>query len=400
MKKTIVYTVWLSAWLLLLGYNGQAIDSRSIEDVLLGQQDGMIIKGQVSDENTGEPLPGVNVYIEGTTAGTITDPDGFFELTLTDQDAVIIFSFIGYETRNFVYDGSPFLNITLKPGSQLLEETVVVGFGRQKKISVTGSLTTVNPNILMTSSSQLSNSFAGRMAGVVSVQRSGEPGNNNSEFWIRGISTFGANNTPLVFLDGVEIHSGGDLNSIDPAIIESFTVLKDASSTALYGARGANGVILITTKNGISTDEPIVSVNIQTSVNTPTMLPEFTDAVTYMNMANEAVYNSNPNAPQKYSQMQIDGTSNSLDPYLFPEVNWMEELFRQYSYKQYANLNIRGGSDAVQYFSSVSYTNSTGLIRAPEDNDNNIGFNRLNIQNNLTTHLSKTTKLQINVILL
>jgi TonB-linked SusC/RagA family outer membrane protein len=403
MKKTTLGTICLSVLTLLLGYDGQAVDYSTVtesEIIVSGelkQQREIIIRGQVSDENTGEPLPGVNVYIQGTTTGTISGQDGRFELTIEDPNVIIVFSFIGYETRTIEYDGIPFLNVTLKSGSQLLEETVVVGFGRQKKISVTGSLTTVNPDILKTSSSQLSNSFAGRMAGVVSVQRSGEPGSNNSEFWIRGISTFGVNNTPLVFLDGVEIHSGGDLNSIDPAIIESFTVLKDASSTALYGARGANGVILITTKNGIISDEPIVSVNLQTSVNTPTKLPEFTDAVTYMRMANEAVYNSNPNAPQKYSKEQIDGTLNSLDPYLFPNVNWMEELFRQYSHKQYANLNIRGGSKAVQYFSSVSYTNSTGLIRAPENTDNNIGFNRLNIQNNLTTHLSKSTQLQINV---
>jgi len=364
---------------------------------LFAQHGQIKVSGVVTDSETGEGLPGVSVFVKGTINGTSTDIDGKYTITFNNAESTIAFSYIGYKTEEVNYSGNNTINISLTTNAQVLDEAVVVGFSKQKKISVTGSVSTIKPAELQTSSTQLSNAFAGRLAGVMSVQRSGEPGANNSEFWIRGISTFGVNNTPLIFLDGVEIHSGGDLNSIDPSTIESFSVLKDASSTALYGARGANGVILITTKNGIVSDKPIVSVQYRSKVNTPTKLPEFTDAVTYMNMANEAVQNSNPNAPKKYSDWQIDGTNKGLDPYLFPNVNWMDELFRQYSQEQYANVNLRGGGPTVQYFTSVSYTHSNGLIKEPIENDNNLNFDRLNIQNNITSNLSKTTKLQVNI---
>lgn len=362
------------------------------------QKQNQTVTGRVIDTETKESIVGASVYVESDpSTGTMTDFDGNYTLEIKVENAVIIFSFIGYETQRIQYAGEKVLDVGLIEDKQLLEELVVVGFSQQKKINVTGSITTVKASELQTSSTQLTNGFAGRLAGVVSVQRSGEPGRNNSDFWIRGISTFSGSNTPLIFMDGVEIHSGGDLNSIDPAIIENFTVLKDASSTALYGARGANGVILITTKTGIVSDKPIIEVKVQNTVNTPTMLPQFTDAVTYMNMANEAVLNSNPNAPQKYTTEQIEGTNKGLDPWLFPNVNWMDELFSKYSYQQYANLNIRGGSEQVQYFSSVSFTNSTGLIKEPQDAENNIGFNRINIQTNLTSRITNSTKLQVNI---
>ncbi|MEN8139305.1 MAG: TonB-dependent receptor [Bacteroidota bacterium] len=364
---------------------------------LFAQQGKIEVSGAVRDSETGEGLPGVSVFVKGTIIGTSTDFDGNYKIELDDAKSTIAFSFIGYKTEEVDYAGNNIINISLIPDSQVLDEAVVVGFSKQKKISVTGSVTAIKPSELQTSSTNITNAFAGRMAGVMAVQRSGEPGSNGSEFWIRGISTFGANNTPLVFLDGVEIHAGGDLNSIDPSTIESFSVLKDASSTALYGARGANGVILITTKNGIVSDKPIVNVQVRSKISTPTSLPEMADAVTYMNMANEAVRNSNPNAPQKYSAWQIDGTERGLDPNLFPNVNWMDELFNQFQMEEYANVNIRGGGPSVQYFTSVSYTHSTGLIKEPKENDNGINFNRLNIQNNLTSNLSKTTKLQVNV---
>jgi len=407
MKNRFTFKFFFFAFIFLISSSSFANDTediygkRKIRPISLleesDQQFPVEIKGRVIASDDGLGLPGVSVVEEGTSNGVSTDFDGNFTININNKNSVLLFSFIGYKTKSVKYDGANVLRVILDPDTQMLEEAVVVGFGTQKKISVTGSVTSIKPGELKTSSTQLTNSFAGRMAGVVSVQRSGEPGSNSSDFWIRGISTFGANNTPLVFLDGVEIHAGGDLNSLDPAIIENFTVLKDASSTALYGARGANGVILITTKNGVVSDKPIISARIESSINTPTILPQFTDAVTYMNMANEAVHNSNPNASPKYSQEQIDGTQNGLDPYLFPNVDWMDELFKQYSYRQYANVNIRGGSETVRYFSSVSYTNDSGLIRAPEGNDNNLDFNRLNMQNNLSINISKTTLLEVKI---
>ncbi|MEN8155621.1 MAG: TonB-dependent receptor [Bacteroidota bacterium] len=358
---------------------------------------GIEITGTVRDAE-GIEIPGANIFVKGTTTGTITDMNGYYSIEVPDESATLVFSFIGYATQEVVVGSRTVINVEMAVDAAGIEELVVVGFGKQKKISVTGAITAVNPDILKTPSSSLSSSFAGRMPGVIAVQRSGEPGQDGSDFWIRGVSTFGAgsSNNPLIFLDGVQI-SNADLNALDPSIIENFTILKDASATALYGARGANGVILIVTKDGIASDKPMVSVRVESSLKSPTMLPEYSDAVTFMEMSNEARFNSNPERPLEYTQQKIDGTMQGLDPYLFPNVDWMSTVFKDYATHQYANVNIRGGSEKVQYFTSVSYTDDTGLMREGPDNDNNINFKRFNLQNNLTYDLSNSTKLDVRI---
>lgn len=311
-----------------------------------GLQAQITVSGQVVDSSDGSTLPGVSIIVEGTTIGTSTDFDGYYSIEVNNTDDVLSFSFIGYKTKQVKYKGKPVIDVALETDATVLEEAVVVGFGKQKKISVTGSVTAIKPGELKTSSTNLSNSFAGRMAGVVSIQRSSEPGADQSDFWIRGVATFGEHSAPLVYLDGAPITTG-DMNTLDPAIIEDFTILKDASATALYGAKGANGVILITTKSGIVSDKPEVNIRFESSMQTPTMMPEFADAITYMNVANEARMNQNPYAPTKYSQEKIIGTQEGYDEYLFPNVDWMNTIFRPVSQKQYLNANIRGGGKKV-----------------------------------------------------
>ena len=254
-----------------------------------------VVSGKVTDAD-GAPLPGVAIMVKGTHQGVSTDIDGNFSINITSEDAVLVFSYIGFIGQEIAVESQSSIHVTFIENVTGLEEVVVVGFGKQKKETVVGSITTIKPMALKTPSSNLSTSFAGRLAGVISVQRSGEPGNDNADFWIRGVSTFGANKSPLVFLDGVEI-STGDLNRLDPEIIQNFSILKDASATALYGARGANGVILVETKRG-KVGKPKISIRVENTFNKPTRLPEFTDAVNYMEMFNEARLNSGVDIPR------------------------------------------------------------------------------------------------------
>jgi TonB-linked SusC/RagA family outer membrane protein len=354
--------------------------------------------GKVTSEEGNQPLPGVNVIVKGTTTGTVTDVNGDYSITVPDKNAVLVFSFIGFITQEIAVDGKTVIDISLGEDAQQLDEIVVVGFGEQKKISVVGAVTTIKPKELKTPTSSLSQSFAGRLSGVVAVQRSGEPGRDAAQFWIRGMATFG-NTNPLVFLDGIEI-SIGDMNSIDPMNIENFSILKDASATAIYGARGANGVILIETKRGNDMGaKPEITAMVESSVVGPTKLPKFADAVTFMEMYNEARYNLNPYQQPKFNQEKIDGTREGLDPYVFPNVDWMEELFKDYATRQYANVNVRGGGKVARYYMATSYYRDQGMLRRTNVNDfnNNIDNQRFNFVNNISVNVSPTTELELNI---
>ncbi|WP_200975989.1 TonB-dependent receptor [Echinicola sp. 20G] len=359
-------------------------------------QDERKIRGVVMDKS-GVTIPGANIIEVGTTNGTATDIDGNFEITLTTTSPVIKVSFVGYQSLEVNIGASSVYEIVLEEDQEALDEVVVVGFGEQKKVSVVGSVTTIKPKELKIPTSNLSQSFAGRLSGVVAVQRSGEPGRDAAQFWIRGLATFG-NTNPLVFMDGIEI-SIGDMNSIDPMNIENFSILKDASATAIYGARGANGVILIETKRGEILDKPQVNIMMENSFMSPTKLPEFADAVTFMEMYNTARRNQNPFQPAKYTEEKIQGTRDGLDPYVFPNVDWMDELFKDYSTRQYANVNVRGGGTMAKYYMAVSYYKDQGILRKTDVNDfnNNIDQNRYNFVNNITVNVSPTTELELNL---
>ena len=247
------------------------------------------VTGTVFDANTKEILVGANVKLKGTDVGTITDLDGNFSISVNSSKDVLVVSYMGYKTVEQAVEDMGVIKIELPSDSELLNEVVVVGFGTQKKVSVVGSITNVKAASLKVPTSSLTNSFGGRLAGVIATTSSGEPGKDASQFYIRGIGTFGGRATPLIMLDGVEI-SSTDLNYIPAENIESFSILKDASATAIYGARGANGVMLVTTKSGKENEKTRINVSVENSFNVPMSFPDFVDGVTYMEMANEARY--------------------------------------------------------------------------------------------------------------
>ena len=358
--------------------------------------------GRVVNEK-GDGIADASIKISGKTKGIVTDAKGYFKIKANDNDT-LVFTYVGYEEQRIaVSKNKDIIEVSLKPVVVPIAEVVVVGYGKQKKASVVGAVSTVNAADLEGPGSQLSQTFAGNVAGVIAVQSSGEPGKNAASFWIRGVATPGTT-TPLVFLDGVEI-STGDMNSIDPVNIESFSVLKDASATALYGARGANGVVLITTKRGKNLAKPVITTLVENSFVSPTKLPKFADAVTYMNDYNEAVANDNifvygnPNLPLKYTQDQINGTQKGLNPYIYPNVDWYNILFKPVSLRQHANINIRGGSAKARYYMGASYYRDEGILKNQPNNgfNNNIIAQRFNFINNISVDVTKTTEAELNI---
>ena len=352
------------------------------------------IKGKVIDE-TGATVIGATVVIKSDPSkGTVTNMDGEFSIKAPTNEMLVI-SYVGYKSvEQPAVDG---MVVRLSPDSELLDEVVVTAFGTgQKKASLVGSVQTIRPKELKVPASNLSASFAGRLAGVVAVQRSGAPGADGADFWIRGISSTNASN-PLIILDGVQI-SAGDLNTLDPEVIEGFSILKDATATALYGSRGANGVVIVTTKTGADMAKPTVNVRLEGYINTPTSTPKFVDGPQFMELFNEAIGNlSTGDLP--YSAEKIANTRSGVDPYAFPNVMWYDELFNNIAFNQKANLNIRGGGKKLNYFLSVSADHQTGMLKPASnqyyDYNNQLDFWRYAFQNNIQMNLSESTQIAL-----
>lgn len=275
------------------------------------------MKGYVGDEN-GEPVIGATVLESGTQNGVITDVDGIFTIQLA-KNASLTISYVGYQKKTVVVKDKKFISVNLTPDrSMMLDEVVVVGFGKQKKESLVGAVQAVKPEDLKMTSSNLSTSFAGNVPGIIAVQTQGEPGSDEAKFYIRGISTFGSNTSPLIILDGVEINATM-MNNIPPESIASFSVLKDATATSLYGSRGANGVIIVTTKQGQLSEKMSVDIRFDNTFSMPTYVQKMADGPTYMDMYNEAVYNqaiaNNQEYEPFYSRDKIDKTRANANPY-------------------------------------------------------------------------------------
>lgn len=354
--------------------------------------------GVVTESGTGEPIPGASVKIKDTTLGTTTDLDGKFEIAVAPSDVLVI-SFIGYATKEIKVGNQKVLSVTLSDDAKQLEEVVVTAFGTgQKKETVTGSIQSVRPADLKVPSANLSTAFAGRLSGVISYQRSGEPGNNGADFFIRGVATMNGA-TPLIVLDGVEI-SKADLNALDPEVIESFSVLKDATASAMYGTRGANGVLIIKTKSGSDLEKPIIGVRVEAYVNTPIKRPKIANAETFMRMYNEAVTNQGT-GDVLYSDEKIYATMNNLNPYAFPNVDWYKEIFKSATFNQKANFNVRGGTSKITYFMNVNVNHETGMLKDRSSDffsyKNNIDYMKYAFQNNVDFHMSKTSTLSLHL---
>lgn len=309
-------------------------------------------------------------------------------------------SYIGYVTKKVKVGSQKVISVTLSEDAQQLDEVVVTAFGTgQKKETITGSIQSVRPSDLLVPSANLSSSFAGRLSGVIAYQRSGEPGQNSADFFIRGVATMNGATSPLIILDGVEV-SKADLNSLDPEVIESFSVLKDATASAMYGTRGANGVLIIKTKSGSDLERPIIGVRIEGYVNTPIKKPEIVDGPTYMRLYNEAVTNQGTGAVL-YSDERINGTINNLNPYIYPNVDWYKEVFKDATFNQKANFNVRGGTSKITYFMNVNMNHETGMLKDRSSDffsyKNNIDYMKYAFQNNVDFHLSKSSTISLHL---
>lgn len=303
-----------------------------------------------------EPMVGVTVLLKGTSQGVTTDAEGRFFIDVPDKKSVLSFGFVGYQMQEIVVGSRINLHVILEEQVSELDEVVVVGYGTQRKLSVVGAVEGLAPKDLQIGTNRsLSNNLAGQLSGVIAVQRTGEPGKDNSDFWIRGISTFAGGSTPLVLVDGVE----RSLNDMDPAEIESFSILKDAAASAVYGVRGANGVILINTKRG-EVGPPKVSLRYEVAMSEPTKLPEFVDATTYMEVMNAIASDSRITLP--FSQKQIGLTKSRYDTDLYPDVDWIDAITKKHAWNQRVNVNVNGGSPVLRYNVTASVYNERGIM--------------------------------------
>lgn len=377
LKKNGIFLVciWLPCLLLFPGW-------------LLAQN---LIKGNVTDE-AGEIIVGASVIIKGTTIGTVTDKDGNFILNLTPDQKNVMVSFIGYETTEITINGQRLIKVVLKAKDQGIGEVQVVGFGEQRKESVIGSISSVSVGNLKTPVGKVSSSLAGKMAGIVAVQRSGEPG-AGADFWIRGVSTFGANNRPLVLVDGIE----RPLDLVEVEDIETFSILKDATATAVYGVRGANGVVLVTTRKG-KEGKPAISIKAENGFLSPTRMPKMANAEQFIDLYNE-VYSEANNGRLFYSEEDKQKYLNGTDPDLYPNVNWMDEIYKEMTTSRRVTANITGGTPMVRFYVSGSVYKENGIFNAEKGTQYNpsLDWTRYNFRSNVDINLHRTTVLNLSL---
>ena len=363
----------------------------AIPSYLLAQQN--TVTGRVIEKEIGEPLPGVTIIVDGSTRGVTTDFDGTFEIRVSPSDK-LVFSFIGMESQTIEVGNKTFIEIELSPTPNELDEVTIVAFGKQKKESVIGAITTVSPADLKVPSSNLTTALAGNVAGIIAYQRSGEPGQDNADFFVRGITTFGANTSPLILIDNIEL-TATDLARLQPDDIESFSIMKDATATALYGARGANGVILVTTKRG-KEGPARVFARLETSISSPTTNIDLADPVTYMKSYNEAIATRDPLGDLMYSNDKIEQTGKpNANRLIYPSNDWHDMLFKDYSNSKRANVSIRGGGKVASYYISGAFTHDTGILNVDKRNtfNNNIDSRNYTLRMNMDINLTETSKL-------
>ncbi|MFD2885353.1 SusC/RagA family TonB-linked outer membrane protein [Chitinophaga cymbidii] len=350
------------------------------------------VSGTVKDR-LGAIIIGVTIRVPGTTVGTVTNAEGFYSIEVEPTDT-LEFSFVGYETQKYAVRNRMDLNVVLEAKEGGLNEVVVVGFGAQKKVSLVGAQSTVRPQELKLPARSLMNALGGRLAGIVSVQRSGEPGYDGADIYIRGISTFSSSpQGPLIIVDGVPDRS---ITDIDPEDIETFTILKDASATAVYGTRGANGVIIVNTKTGRA-GKPQINAELTQAMTRFTQLPDYVDAPTFMRLYNEGLQTRGRTAT--YTEEQIQKHITGEDPDLYPNVDWFKEIFNEWGLNRKAGLNVRGGSEFATYYISANYYSETGMMKRDEQQsyNSNIKLDRFTFSTNVDANITKTTKLELGV---
>lgn len=374
---------------------------QSADNLIVTQQKKtFLIKGVVLDNNN-EPIIGASVAIKGTNIGVATDIDGNFSLNIPANTESVEISYLGYEKKIIPFDPknlNDFRVIHLVESGISLDDVTVVAFAKQKKESVLGSVSTVKPSELKVSSSNLTTGFAGKLAGVIAYQTSGEPGQDNAQFFIRGVTTFGTGKAnPLILIDNVELTST-DLSRLNPDDIASFSILKDATATALYGARGANGVILVTTKEG-QEGKMKLSFRFENSFSSPSKDVEIANPITFMKLHNEAIRTRDPLAQLPYLESEIVARERGLNKYVYPVVDWKKMLFKDFTSNQRGNINISGGGRIARYYIALSYARDNGILKVDPVNsfNNNIQLNKYTVRSNVNMNLTKSTELAVRV---
>ncbi|MEA4917887.1 TonB-dependent receptor [Proteiniphilum sp.] len=353
------------------------------------------VTGTVTDSEN-NPLPGVTITVVGSPRGVITDIEGNYSISVLPTDQ-LQFSFVGLETKVVPVNNQRVLNVVLEERIDMLEEVTVVAFATQKRENVVGAVTTINPSELKVPSSNLTTALAGRVAGVISYQRSGEPGLDNADFFIRGVTTFGYKKDPLILIDGIE-SSSTDLARLQTDDIASFSILKDATATSLYGSRAANGVILIKTKEG-KEGKAKLSLRVENYMSMPTQDVELADPITYMNMHNEAILTRDPLGILPYTKQKIDYTASGLNKIMYPVTDWKKELIKDHTMNHTVNLNVSGGGTVARYFVSGGFAQNSGLLKVDQRNNfnSNIDLKTYSVRTNVNVNLTKTTQLDVRV---
>jgi TonB-linked SusC/RagA family outer membrane protein len=352
------------------------------------------VTGRVTSQEDGLGLPGVNVIEKGTSNGTVTNVEGMYSLSVA-EGATLVFSSVGYTRTEIEIGNRSVIDLMMVPDIQQLEELVVVGYGTQKRISVTGAIVSVeNDELIKNPSASISHSLAGRVTGLTSVQFSGRPGADDASIYIRGVGSLSeARSRPLVLVDGVE----RSFSQLDPNEVESISILKDASATAVYGIRGANGVIIVTTKRG-SEGAPRIRMTTSFGLQQPTKIVEMANSYNYAIKHNEATLNDNPNAFVKFSPEAVEAFRTGSHPQVYPNSNWASMLIKPFAPQDQQNINISGGSKIVKYFVSMGRLSQDGLFRTFNNPDSYTwGYKRYNYRTNIDVNMTETTRLSLSI---
>lgn len=352
------------------------------------------VTGTITDAD-GEPLSGATIVISGVEGGVIADIDGKYSVD-AEAGQKLIFSYIGMQTQTITYAGQKVLNVILQYKTDELDEVTLVAFGKQKKESVIASVSTIKPSELKIPSSNLTTALAGRMSGIISYQRSGEPGMDNAEFFIRGVTTFGYKRSPLILIDNIEL-STSDLARLQPDDIASFSIMKDATATALYGARGANGVILVNTKEGVEGPAKL-NFRYERSMSSAARNLEIADPITYMKLHNEAITTRDPLGGRAYSLEKIRLTEQAnRNKFAYPAVDWFDEMFEDNTFNDRFNFNVSGGGKVARYYLAATLNTDNGILKVDNRNNfnNNVKFKNFSLRSNININVTKTTDIAV-----
>lgn len=353
----------------------------------------IVVKGNITDDKS-EPLVGASISLKGdSTVVAISDIDGGYTIEVPNRSSILQFKYLGFAAQEQQIGSRQIINVILQEDQSMLDEVVIVGFGTQKRESVVGSISTISPkNLQVGTSRSISNNIIGQLSGVIGAQRSGEPGYDGASFFIRGVSSFNGNNNPLVLVDGIE----RSLDNIDPAEIESFSILKDAAASAVYGVRGANGVILISTKRG-KVGKPVVDIRVEQGITYLGKLPSYIDSYNYASLVNAIAKEEGNTLP--YSDENLEMFRSGADRDLYPNVNWIDAITKDYGTNTRANVDVSGGSQTLRYSLIASFYNTKGIMERDKSQewDNSDKLNRYSLRSNVDVNITPTTLLRVNI---